>query len=114
MLVYKEMVESSCVVDCLLRTMNQDKTCTRCRQTRPFNQFSLTKRKMPSKVCDKCRTKAQTRRTEFLKMKQQIDNDFKDMCETERIPIYTNDEYGLFGHIEVDMDSDESWGGKGD
>ena len=47
-------------------------------------------------------------------MKQQIDNDFMDLCETEGIPIYTNDEYGLFGQIEVDMDSDESWGGKGD
>ena len=113
MLVYKKMAENSCVVDFLLRTMNQNKTCTSCRQTKPF-QFSLTKKKMPSKVCDKCRTKAQTRRTEFLKMKQQIDNDFMDMCKSEGIPIYINDEYRLFGQIEVHGDSDESWGGKGD
>ena len=44
-------------------------------------------------------------------MKQQIDNDFMDLCETEDIPIYTNDKYGMFGQIEG-MDSDESWGGK--
>ena len=107
------MAENSCAVDCLLRTMDQNKTCPRCRQTKQINQFSLTKKKMPGKVCDKCRAKAQTRRTEFMKMKQQIDNEFMDMCKNEGIPIYTNDEYKLFGQIEVDGDSDASWGGKG-
>ena len=47
-------------------------------------------------------------------MKQHIANEFMDMCKTEGIPIYTNYEYGLFGQLEVDVDSDESWGGKGD
>ena len=69
---------------------------------------------MPSKVRDKRRTKAQKNGTECLKMKQQNDNEVLDMCKTEGIPIYTNYEYGLFGHLEVHMGSDESWGGKGD
>ena len=69
---------------------------------------------MPSKVCDRCRTKTQTRRAEVLEMKRQIDKEFMDMCETEGIPIYTNDESRFFGYIKVDVDSDESWGGKGD
>ena len=47
-------------------------------------------------------------------MKQQNDNEFMDMCKTEGIPIYTNDECRLVGQIAVDVDSDESWGGKGD
>ena len=108
------MAEHACVVDYLVRTMDQNKTCTRCRQTKPNNQFSLTKKKMPSKVCDTCRTTARTRRAEFLEMKQQNDKEFMDICETEGIPIYTNDEYGLFGQIEEDEDSDELWGGKRD
>ena len=69
---------------------------------------------MLGKVCYKCRAKAQTRRTEFMKMKQQIDNEFMDMYKTEGIPIYYSDEYGLFGQIEVEGDSDKSWGGKED
>ena len=98
------MAENSCAVDCLLTTMDQNKTCPRCRQTKPINQVSLTKKKMPGKVCDKCRAKAQTCRTEFMKMKQQIDNEFMDMCKTEGIPIFYNDEYGPFGQIEVERD----------
>ena len=102
------------MVDFLSRTMTQHKTCTCCKQTKATNQFSLTKKNMPRKVCDRCRTKTQTRRAEFLEMKRQIDKEFIDMCEAEGIPVYTNDESGCFGQIEVDTDSDESWGGKGD
>ena len=47
----------------------------------------------------------------FLEMKQQNDKEFMDMCETEGIPIYTNDEYGLFGQVPQDSDQ---WGGKRD
>ena len=72
------MAENSCAVDCLLRTMDQNKTCPRCRQIKQLNQFSLTKKEMPGKVCDKCRTKAQTRRSDILKMKQQSYNEFMD------------------------------------
>ena len=108
------MAENSCAVDCLLRTMNQNKTCPRCRQTKQTNQFSLTTKKMPGKVCDKCRTKAQTCRSEILKMKQQSYNEFIEIFKNQGIPLYTNDEYRLFGQIEVDGDADESWGGKGD
>ena len=47
----------------------------------------------------------------FLEMKRQIDKEFMDMCETEGIPVYANDEYGLFGQVPQDSDQ---WGGKGD
>ena len=94
------MEDNACVVEELLRTMKS--ICTRCRQTKPNHQFSLTNKKMPSKVCDNCRAKAQSRRAEFSKMKEQIDKEFMDMCETEGIPIYANDEYGLFGQVPED------------
>ena len=109
------MADNPCVIEQLLRTISTTKkTCTRCRQIKPFNAFSLTKQMMVSKVCDGCRRKAQKRRAEWMEMKRQIDNDFLDTCEAEGIPVYANSEYGLFGQIGGLVDSDDSWGGKGD
>ena len=57
---------------------------------------------------NKKRGRKQTSRAKFLEMNRQIDKGFMDMCETEGIPVYANDEYGLFGQVPQDY---VQWGG---
>ena len=46
-------------------------------------------------------------------MKKEIDKEFLEQCEAEGIPVYCNDEYGLFGQLPASSDEEE-WGGKDD
>ena len=87
--------------------------CPRCKKEIDVSYFGLNRKKQPYKICVNCRSYAQLKRSESLKMKKEIDKEFLEQCEAEGIPVYCNSEYGMFGQLPASSDEEE-WGGKND